>query len=102
MFIDILRIEMDAHTYIYKLTYLYIGLDTQTRMSFSYIHMHIRRYANHATKSHNFCTHCIPVFHNRCSFRNRSQVPLGSLEEASVIKAPPISLPFDTRGAQLA
>lgn len=30
--------------------------------------------------------------------RNRSQVPLGSLEEASVIKAPPISLPFDTRG----
>eukprot|EP00435_Cladocopium_sp_Y103_P053663 s1325_g17.t1 len=30
--------------------------------------------------------------------RNRSQVPLGSLEEASIIKAPPISLPFDTRG----
>lgn len=30
--------------------------------------------------------------------RNRSQVPLGSLDEASVIKAPAISLPFDTRG----
>lgn len=42
-----------------------------------------------------------PVLQNRRSFRNRSQVPLGSLEEASVIKAPAISLPFDTRGAQL-
>ena len=30
--------------------------------------------------------------------RNKSQVPLGSLEEASVIKAPPRLVPFNTRG----
>ncbi|CAE7938503.1 CPK2, partial [Symbiodinium necroappetens] len=30
--------------------------------------------------------------------RNRSEVPLGSLETSSIIKAPPMLLPFDTKG----